>query len=96
VLTRRATWPGIVVEHIAEVHDGGAIESKNDQALSCLLLAGPSDLCAWSATTRTRWENLITHPGDEDARSECDSRKNGNLVDGMLHADGQNGSCPES
>jgi hypothetical protein len=75
VLTRRATWPGIVVEHIAEVHDGGAIESKNDQALSCLLLAGRFDLLRLGRYYSYTMRNLITHPGDGHARSECDSRK---------------------
>ena len=49
----------------------------NDLGVSCLLLAGRFGLCACSDTTRTRWKDSITHPGDEDARSLCDRRKNG-------------------
>lgn len=77
VLTRRATGPGVVVEHIAEIHDGGASRLKNDLNVSCVLLAGGCGLCACSATTLTRWTNLMTHPGDGDATSVRDSSKNG-------------------
>jgi len=56
VLTRRATRPGVVVEHVAQVHNGCASCSKNALDVSCVLLAGASGLCAGGATTRTRWK----------------------------------------
>jgi hypothetical protein len=46
--------------------------------VSCVLLAGRTGLYTCGATTRTRGKDLITHPGDGDARSVCDSRENGN------------------
>jgi hypothetical protein len=88
VLTRRATRSGIVVEHIAEVHDGGASRSKNDEACR-VFSAGRRGVYACGATTRTRSVDLITHPGDGDARSVCDSGKNGNSLMVWLQADGQ-------
>jgi hypothetical protein len=78
VLTRRPTRPGVVVEHVAEVHDCGANGSKDDFGVSCVLLACRTGLYTCGATTRTRWKDLITHPGHGDASCVCDSGKNGN------------------